>query len=246
MMGCRKLYELIAPEGIGRDRFEALLLERGYRVCYPKAFIRTTQAQHQQYYHNLIEGLEITGINQVWQSDFTYILMFGAAYYLVTIMDVYSRRIIGYHFDKHMRAESNIAALSQAFELRAKMDLSGLIHHSDRGGQYIDGEYVSLLKSRSIRISMCVEAWENAYEERSHRSLKYEYIYAWNSNNEQELYSNVKRAIDNYNCGRPHKSLYHHKAPVDFEEIIKGMLPEKRPVLRLHSEEERLQAAAVY
>ena len=246
MMGCRKLYELVRPPDMGRDRFEALLLCHGYRVAYPKPFIRTTQAVQGVYYPNLIEGLEIRDINRVWQSDFTYIVLLAAPYYLVTILDVYSRRIIGWQLAAHMQAESNLRALQQALTLREQADLSGLIHHSDRGGQYLERQYVSLLEGRGIRISMCLQAWQNGYVERSHRSLKYEYLYAWKPKDERQLFADVERAIHNYNHGRPHNSLPGHRTPVGFEEMIQAMPAEQRPVLKLFSEQEYLQASAVY
>ena len=139
MMGCRTLYQVAKPACLGRYRFEELLLEKGYRVRYKPNFIRTTYSCG-SYFPNLIEGLELTNVNQVWQSDITYFHLNGRFYYLTFIIDVYSRKIVGFAASRSLHAQANIAALKMALKARKGAGLGQLIHHSDRGGQYIDKE----------------------------------------------------------------------------------------------------------
>lgn len=177
--GCRKMALDLRVKGWGRDKTEHLLLQNGYRVYYPPNYTRTTYAQHHLYYPNLIEGLELNDINQVIQTDITYYRVKDKFYYLVFLIDVYSRRIVGYAVNKTMEAEGNIKALRMLFKTRAGCSLKEMIHHSDRGSQYIDNEYRKLLTDKDIKISMCTEAWQNAYTERINRTLKEEYLDGW-------------------------------------------------------------------
>jgi putative transposase len=86
-------------------------------------------------------------------------------FYIVFIVDVYSRKIIAWSANDHMQAEANIECLQYAITSRNISPHNKLIHHSDRGSQYGDKNYIALLKSNQIRISMCKEAWQNAYTE---------------------------------------------------------------------------------
>ncbi|RYZ45089.1 MAG: IS3 family transposase [Sphingobacteriales bacterium] len=244
-MGARMLYELVRPQGLGRDRFERLLLEKGYRVHYAPPFIHHTKGVRHGYAPNLIEGKTLRDINQVWQSDITYVIIGSLVYYLSLVTDVYSRRIVGYHFCGHYRAEGCVTALKMALSLRKGDTLDGLIHHSDRGSQYNSSLYKSLLKRFCIQQSMCKEAYENAYEERLHRTLKYDYIYCWPNNNQQQLEANVKRAIRNYNFERPHSSLG-KKPPVQFEKYLNTLIPDHRPPMKIFSQQEHDQQKQVF
>src|SRR5699024_4694017 len=105
-------------------------------------------------FDNLIEGRVVSGPNQVWQSDITFIKVGETFYYLTFIIDVYSRRIVGYAVSKNLRAEANLRALKQALANCSTAQLKGLVHHSDRGSQYTDGRYLALLRRHNICISM--------------------------------------------------------------------------------------------
>ena len=185
--GCRKMALEFRSKGWGRDKTEQLLLANGYRVHYPPNFTRTTFSQQHLLYPNLIEGLELTDINQLVQTDITYYRVGDRSFYIVLLIDVYSRRIVGYSVNKTLQAEGNIKALQKMFKTRQGYNLSGLIHHSDRGSQYIDTIYRGLLTDKGIRISMCKEAWQNAYTERVNRTIKEEYLDGWNIDTYQQL-----------------------------------------------------------
>ena len=234
-MGCRKMYRKcgqLIP--LGRDRCEQLLLSQGFRVRFPKNHKRTTYAIGKLYYPNLIEGLTVEGLNQVWQTDITYYEIGSDFYYLVFIEDVYSRRILGWSEDFSLWAQANLHALQQAIDLRKGEPLTGLIHHSDRGGQYIDKEYVRLLKAHGIKSSMCKNAWQNAYSERLNGIIKNEYLSAWSIKSFEELKCAVDKAVHLYNNERPHSGLPDHLPPIQFETKISKAAFRIKPTMKLY------------
>jgi putative transposase len=235
-ISARKMYDIIAPEHIGRDKFEALLLNNGYRVYYPPNYIRTTYSVKCYQYTNLIKGIELTGVNQVWQSDITYFWSGGKFYYLVFIEDVFSRRIVGYNASRSLATASNIHALQMAFKLRGQEKYEGLIHHSDRGSQYASNAYTDLLLSYECNISMCNAAYENAYVERVNGIIKNEYLGCKNINGLSDLEKELKKAVYAYNYGRPHLSLINKLTPVDFEEYVLSLIAEERPTVKLYTD----------
>lgn len=117
-MGLRTMYDLLQPDGIGRDAFIALGLQQGFRLKAVEKQTRTTQSIKSHRYRNLLGEKKFTDVNQLWSSDITYVFCLGRFYYLVLLMDVYSRRIIGYSVADNMRAENNLHALKMALNLR--------------------------------------------------------------------------------------------------------------------------------
>ena len=212
--GVETMYDLLLPTWVGRDRFVAYMMDLGYKVQHRRKYHRTTYAVRVDYV-NLIEGLVLDNIDQVWQSDITYYRIGDRHFYLNFILDVYSRRILGYHTSDSLRASANLASLRMAFGNRAK-DLSGLIHHSDRGSQYTDHRYIQMLKSRNIRISMCQSAQENAYVERLHGVIKNEYLLYREIGSLTQLKTEFRKTVNHYNYHRPIKVLG-KRSPVDFE-----------------------------
>lgn len=220
-------------KGWGRDKVEELLLDNGYRVHYPSNYSRTTQAQYELYFPNLIEGLELNNINQVIQTDITYYRVGDKFYYLVFLVDVYSRRITGYAVSKTLAAEGNIKALNRMLVTRKNDSLMAVIHHSDKGSQYIDKEYLKILKENKIQISMCHEAWENAYSERINRTIKEEYLDGWEIKDFAMLNRFVKKAVNHYNTKRRHQNLK-WQTPTQFEKHVKNLQPAERMKMKLY------------
>lgn len=225
---------LKAGTGCGRDKTEAMLLAAGFRVNYPPNYTKTTHSVRVHRFGNLIEGLVIKGINKVVQTDITYLWMKDRFYYLVFIIDVYSRVIIGYHASCGLEAKANIKALWMMIKLRGKQNMKGLIHHSDKGSQYNCNEYLGILKEYGIKVSMCNEAWENAYSERINRTIKDEYLRHRNINCLETLRKEMDRAIKLYNEKRPHWSLMHQMAPASFEEYVHKLSKTKKPKMMIY------------
>jgi transposase InsO family protein len=232
-MGLRTMYEMLCPDGIGRDAFVALGLKEGFRLTAVKKQIRTTYSVKAHRYTNLLNGKRFTDVNQLWSSDITYLLILGKVYYLVFIMDVYSRRIMGYSLSDNMRAENNYHALKMALTLRNVHNYNGLlIHHSDKGSQYASDLYTNTLEDYNIQISMCDEVYENTHIERVHDTIKNQYLNRMSIQTEKQLNQKMEEAIYDYNYLRPHQSLG-KMAPVVFEEHIKSIPMEKRKSLEV-------------
>lgn len=234
-MGCRAMHLLMGPTEMGRDRCEQLLLSKGFRLKRHRNPLRTTQSQRVYHFPDLIQGLQIRGINKVWQSDITYFITENHdVFYIVFIEDIYSRRILGQAVHDHMRAEANLLCLHRAFQIRKSHPLRGLIHHSDRGGQYIDNEYLLALKSRQIKISMCWQAWQNAYSERVNGTIKNDYLKAWRIETLLDLRRALTKAVNAYNYEKPHRHLPDRMSPVEFENYLKRLPLVKHPWQKIY------------
>ena len=207
-MGLRTMYEMLQPEGIGRDAFVALGLQEGFRLKAIEKYVRTTYSVKSNRYRNLLGGKKFTDVNQLWSSDITYLFCIERFYYIVMIMDVYSRRIIGHSIADNMRAENTLAALKMALALRGQTHYQdGLIHHSDRGAQYVSDIYTDTLCDHGIQISMCDEVYENTHIERLNDTIKNQYLNRRVITSEHQLKHEIDRTMETYNSKRPHQSL---------------------------------------
>jgi hypothetical protein len=219
-MSCRDMYRLIRPQFMGRDRFEAFCFEEGFMVEIKKNFRRTTNSLGVTRFPNLIQGLELTGVNQVWVSDITFYEMNSRFYYLTFIMDLYSRNVIGYsESDSLLTNDTTIPALKMAIRTRKGQDLAGLIFHSDGGGQYYCKDFLKITGEYEIRNSMCESVYENSHAERLNRTIKNNYLYPYGPENRIELRTMLKKAVDMYNLHKPHGSLK-GLSPVKFENTV--------------------------
>lgn len=231
-MGLRTMYEFYQPKSVGRDAFISIGLTYGFRVKTFKNSTRTTFSSPYSRYKNLLVDKVLDNINQLWTSDITYFKVQEQFYYIAFIMDVYSRKIVGFSVDDNMRAELNCEALEMAFKVRNCHKYSDLIHHSDRGGQYISDDYTTLLTDANIKISMCNEVYENAHIERVNGTIKNQYLIHWNIQNFEELKISLKRAVDTYNQEKPHAAL-DKVTPNSFEQHIKELTQPQRPKLTI-------------
>lgn len=220
--GVKKMYDSLQPDFIGRDRFIEVMMDLGYRLKRKKNYRRTTYAS-KKFYPNLIQGLTLDGPSQVWQSDITYIRVGERFYYATFIIDVYTKKIVGYQLADHMRASANVQALKMAL----KHHPPPRIHHSDRGSQYTYNEYVNLLHKHGAAISMATSAQDNAYAERINRTIKEEYLDYWTPKSFNQLKKMLSKAVYNYNQKRPHNHIG-SMSPVEYETLIAGGKTKKR------------------
>lgn len=232
--GVEKMYYTLKPDWLGRDKFVALFMELGYGVKRHRNYKRTTIPVHSQY-KNLIQGLIVQNRNIVWQTDITYYLIGEQYFYIVFIIDVYTKRILGFCASDHMRAEANLVALKMAM-LQSTGSLEHLIHHSDRGSQYIAKSYVGLLNKTGIYISMGAQAQDNAYAERINGTIKNEYLKYWKPKNLTELKQMLKKAVTHYNNKRIHNELPGKVSPVQFEKSFLDLNCQKRPTVIIYAE----------
>jgi putative transposase len=237
-MGCRTMYLLMNDIGLGRDRSEEFLLNNGFRIRRKPNYLKTTVRQRIYKFPNLIKGLTIRDINSVWQTDITYFMIPNqGVFYLIFIIDVYSRRIIGHTAHNHMHAEANLECLKMAFATRKGDDLKKLIHHSDMGAQYIYKNYLEALRERHIRISMCQQAWQNAYTERINGTIKNNYLKSRRIKTLRDLRKNLNHDIHLYNTERPHRNLLFKMSPIKFEEYLKSIPSANRPIVKIYDHE---------
>jgi putative transposase len=216
MMGLKKMYAKIKPENIGRDKFIDLAINANLGIEIPKNKRRTTFSTKSKRYKNLLVDKILDDINQVWVSDITYFWVLDHFCYITLIMDLYSRKIVGYEASKTLVATANVVALKMALKHRKNNDLTKLIHHSDKGTQYVFKEYTDLLEEAKISISMCNTVLENAHCERLNGVIKNEYLIHQNIHNLEQLKKQLSKTIKLYNEERPHWELA-MMTPVEFE-----------------------------
>ena len=219
-MGVRDIYYMMRPEGIGRDRFERHCHELGFSSVRKVNPCRTTDSSGVTRFPNLLEGLAITKVNTVWQSDITYFEVKGKFYYITFVIDSFSRMIVGHSVSERLFTEDTvIPALEMAARFRRGVDLSGLIFHSDGGGQYYSKKFLELTEKLHFRNSMCLYSWENGKAERINGVIKNNYLGHRNINSYEELVVEVDRSVALYNNEKPHIGL-RRMSPARFEKNI--------------------------
>jgi transposase InsO family protein len=209
-IGTRKLQHLMSLTQlhIGRDRLFTLLREHRLLVPNRRVYHRTTQSNHRFNRHpNIIkEGIELTRPEQLWVADITYLPSQNGEAYLSLITDAYSRKIVGYHVDDNLRANSVKQAFCNA--LKGRKNTTPLIHHSDRGIQYCSYEYQALHQQHGVTCSMTdgYDCYQNALAERVNGILKNEYLLVKPSNL-ADARKMVAESVMTYNQRRPHMAL---------------------------------------
>jgi len=201
------------------------LMQNEQLICKRKRYKPlTTDSNHEHdIYPNMILNLTITGPNQVWASDITYIrLGNGTFVYLAVIIDIYTRRCIGWDLGRSLETQLTLNALYIAIETRSGVKLNGIIHHSDQGVQYASNEYVECLKNHGIQISMSRRAnpYDNAFAESFIKTLKVEEVYMNEYETYQDARENIRRFIDElYNKKRLHSAIG-YKSPIEYEQEV--------------------------
>jgi putative transposase len=209
---------------VNPKRVYRLMREAGWLQARSRRTVRTTDSQHGfAVYPNLLPDCgwrTLTAPNQAWGADLTYIRLGGGFCYLAVLLDLFSRRIVGWHLSESLEAKGPLAALKMGLETRKPPP--GWIHHSDRGVQYACQEYVRQLRVASARISMTAvgEPKQNAPTERWMRTIKEEEVDLQEYRTLTEAKQAIGRFIEEvYNRKRVHSALG-NRPPSEFEEVF--------------------------
>lgn len=229
--GLEKMYFTLNPSFLGRDRFIELFMDMGFKLKKKLNYKRTTYSVNSKYI-NLIKGLSVAAPSVVWQSDITYYEVNFKFYYVVFIIDVYTKIIVGYEVSNNLRATANMRAMEMALNNYK----APKIHHSDRGGQYIYQPYIKLLTDNKCKISMCKSSQDNAYAERINRTIKEEYLDHWKPLNFNDLKNFTTFAVNHYNNKRKHNHL-ERMTPIKFNEMWKNQSKENRKIETIFNNE---------
>jgi transposase InsO family protein len=218
--GYRRIRKFLKDDGwvVNHKRVLRLMREDNLLSIRRRRFVVTTDSEHRwRIYPNLARSMVVTDINQLWVGDITYVRLQREFIYLAVLLDVYSRRVIGWSLRRQLDSELAQEALEMA--LKQRRPAAGLVHHSDRGVQYACGEYVRRLEAHGITISMSRPGnpWDNAWAESFMKTLKVEEVDGRRYRNFDHARSCIGTFIEEiYNRQRLHSALK-YCSPVEFE-----------------------------
>jgi transposase InsO family protein len=215
---------------VNHKRVRRIMQEDNLLCLRRRKFVVTTDSNHKlPVYPNLAAEMELSGIDQLWIADITYIRLEIEFVFLAVVLDAYSRRVIGWALERTLEDELTMAALRMALRRRAPARglMPDLVHHSDRGSQYASGDYTDLLKDHKIRISMSGKGnpYDNATCESFMKTLKYEEVYRQEYRDLAEARSCIEQFLEKvYNQTRLHSALG-YRPPVEFEQALSIAAP---------------------
>lgn len=221
---------------IGETKLRRIIRENNLQAKQVKKFVKTTWSDHDELVHpNLLPEMVVTDVNQVWVADLTYIRVLAGFVYLAAILDVYSRKVIGWAISTSVDRKLSIAALQMA--IKNRQPKKGTIHHSDRGVQYLCKEYVAILKSHHFHKSCSSPGnpYDNAFAESFFKTLKSEEVDLQKYQDVWEVQERIPEFLEDlYNERRVHSKL-DYISPNEFEQQNEEnkKLGKTRPVVKL-------------
>jgi putative transposase len=208
---------------VNHKRVYRLMREDNLLCLRRRKFVVTTDsAHHLPVYPNLACEMTLTGLDQLWVADITYIRLQAEFIYLAVILDAFSRRVIGWALDRSREDTLTLRALRMALDQRRPAP--GLVHHSDRGVQYASSDYTDLLRAHGIVISMSRKAnpYDNAKAESFMKTLKYEEVFREDYCDLSEAHAGIGRFLEQvYNQKRLHSALG-YRPPAEFEFAVRA------------------------
>jgi transposase InsO family protein len=221
--GYRRVCRELKDQGrrVNHKRVARLMAEDNLLAIRRRKYIVTTDSGHDlPVYRNLAARLKLSGINQLWVADITYIRLHRQFLFLAVVLDAYSRRVVGWAVEESLEAFLPMAALRQA--IAERQPEAGLVHHSDRGTQYASREYLALLEQHGMEPSMsrAGRPYDNAMCESFIKTLKQEEIYTRQYRDRADLELHIAEFLERYyNRYRLHSALG-YRSPANFERSL--------------------------
>jgi putative transposase len=209
--GYRRVTQQLRREGyrVNHKRVARMMREESLQCQIKRRWVKTTDSNHgYRIYPNRLRGIEVSRPNEVWVADITYIRIVTGFLYLAVLLDLYSRKVIGWALSDRIDAELSLAALRMALERRG--EIKGCIHHSDRGVQYASTAYVKELEQAGLHMSMARKGnpYDNATAESFMKTLKHEEVYLWDYQTLNEVKERIPYFLEEvYNRKRLHSAL---------------------------------------
>ena len=237
--GYRRLHALLRRGGwaVNHKRVLRLMRTDNWLCLRRRAFVpATTDSRHPWLVvPNLARGMQVTGLDQLWVADITYVRLLEEFAFLAVVLDAFSRRVVGWALESHLRAALAVGALQMALAAR-RPHPGQLIHHSDRGAQYACAEYSALLAAHGIQPSMSRvgSPYDNARAESFMSTLKREEVDGREYRTAQEARRSIGSFIEAvYNRQRLHSALS-YRAPADFEAALRPVMAMQRHELAVN------------
>jgi transposase InsO family protein len=221
--GYRRVQRDLREQGwwVNHKRVARMMAEDNLLAIRRRKYIVTTDSEHDlPVFRNVAATLKLSGINQLWVADITYIRLREEFLYLAVVLDAYSRRVVGWALDESLETALVVTALRHAIAQRKPG--FGLVHHSDRGTQYASREYIAVLEEHGIEPSMsrAGRPYDNAMCESFIKTLKQEEIYTRRYRDRADLEFHIAEFVERYYNRRRLHSALGYRSPVNFEHSL--------------------------
>jgi putative transposase len=237
--GYRRVTRDLKDQGwrVNHKRVARMMAEDNLLAIRRRKYIVTTDSEHDlPVFRNVAATLKLTGINQLWVADITYIRLREEFLYLAVVLDAYSRRVVGWALGESMEASLVVAALRKAIAERKPG--FGLVHHSDRGTQYASREYIAVLEEHGIEPSMsrAGRPYDNAMCESFIKTLKQEEIYTRQYRDRVDLELHIAEFLEQYYNRRRLHSALGYRSPESFERSLQPQVASAQMSFFWHEE----------
>lgn len=210
--------------GVNHKKIRRLMKEKHLLVKRKKRMPKTTDSNHSfPRYPNLVRDLDVNRINQVWVTDITYVICGKIFLYLALIMDLFSRKVVGWELSRNVDTDLTLTALNKAIKSRG--GVKGCIHHSDHGSQYLAGAYMARLGELGMMPSMgeVGNSYDNAFAENLNKTIKNEEVWINEYETFEQAYEGIANFVRKYNEKRLHSSIG-YVPPNEFEQQQLNMI----------------------
>jgi putative transposase len=237
--GYRRVTRDLKDQGwrVNHKRVARMMAEDNLLAIRRRKYIVTTDSEHDlPVFRNVAATLKLTGINQLWVADITYIRLREQFLYLAVVLDAYSRRVVGWALDESLETSLVVTALRKA--IADRQPGAGLVHHSDRGTQYASREYIALLEEYGIEPSMsrAGRPYDNAMCESFIKTLKQEEIYTRQYRDRADLELHIAEFLEQYYNQRRLHSALGYRSPESFERSLRLPRPTAQMSFFRHEE----------